>query len=165
MNQNRKLIIILVIALFVACTAVACLGGLIVGGMVTAGRTRFSLRTMHRMEHDDDTLPGPAPRRPQERRERARIAVLVTKVYEDGPADEAGIKAGDRILAVDGEQIESDTDLRELLSEYEPGDRVELSIRRGARERDIQVKLGRRPAEHDAPYLGLEYRLAPLAAE
>ena len=165
MNQNRKFIIILVIALFVACNAIACMGGLIVGGMVTAARTHFSPRTMHQMEHDDDMLPGPVPRRPQEWRERVRIAVLVTKVYEDGPADEAGIKAGDRILAIDGEQIESDTDLRELLSEYEPGDRIELGVRRGARERDIQVKLGRRPGERDMPYLGLEYRLAPLAAE
>jgi S1-C subfamily serine protease len=165
MTQKYRLALILVIVLLVACSVMACLGGLVVGGVVTAARAHFSPRTMHRMEDDDYTTPGPVPRRPQQWRERVRITALVTKVYEGSPADEAGIKAGDRILSIDDQQIESGTDLRDLLAKYEPGDIVEMSIRRGARERDIQIKLGRNPQERDAPYLGLEYRLAPLAAE
>ena len=89
------------------------------------------------------------------------FAALVVEVQEDGPAQEAGIEVGDLIIKVDREPIERNTNIRALLSGYEPGDRIDLTIWRGGRERTIQVKLGRR-SDSDTPYLGLTYRLEPF---
>jgi carboxyl-terminal processing protease len=55
--------------------------------------------------------------------------VVVEDVVPDGPGQQAGIRVGDRILAVDGQRVHSNLDLaRELLS-GEEGTQVELRVR------------------------------------
>lgn len=89
------------------------------------------------------------------------IAALVVGVVEDGPAAEAGIEVGDVILAIDGERLQQGIDPREMLSAYQPGDRVELTIQRGERTREVQVTLGSHE-DSDLPRLGLTYRTIPF---
>jgi len=96
----------------------------------------------------------PAPREPEsERPERfilPRVAygALVRSVTADGPADKAGIKVGDIIIAVEGEPLSAERDLRTVIRSYQPGDRIELTIIRpgdmvrGYPERKIEVELG-----------------------
>jgi S1-C subfamily serine protease len=45
-----------------------------------------------------------------------------------GTAEQAGIKAGNIILAVDGQEIDATHPLDDLLLMHAPGDRIELSI-------------------------------------
>jgi serine protease Do len=72
-----------------------------------------------------------------------RIAgAFVTEVVEGEPAHQAGIRMEDIIIAVDGEPVNSSTDLTARLARYQPGDRVTLTIVRDRRTRDIQVRLG-----------------------
>ena len=60
---------------------------------------------------------------------------LVTEVEEDGPAAEAGIKAGDVIVGIGGESVADPDDVADLLSDRDEGDEVEITlIRKGVRQ-------------------------------
>ncbi|MGI9243964.1 MAG: PDZ domain-containing protein [Verrucomicrobiales bacterium] len=89
-------------------------------------------------------------------------AVQVQAVVADSPAAEAGVQLADQIIAVDGVKFEnSETiseDLRDTISSKSPGEMVELTIRRGADQERIQVKLGKRPAELALPGTGSDSR-------
>ncbi len=59
--------------------------------------------------------------------------ILVEDVVEDGPAEKAGIKAGDIIAKIDAEEITSTSQFREVLSKYKSGDKIKVStVRNGA---------------------------------
>jgi S1-C subfamily serine protease len=158
-SQNQKLIIVLVVVLFLACSAIACLTGLVVGAAWAGRFGRWDVRSPTPFERDF----GPRmPMEPRQGPQQGASAALVTEVREGGPADEAGLREGDLILAIDGEQIRAGTNLREMISLYRPGDRVELTIHRGNRARQVQVILGRRADDPSQPYLGLTVRLIPM---
>lgn len=55
-------------------------------------------------------------------------------VLSGSPAQKAGIKEGDVIVAIDGKSLTSHFTLQDALDQYEPGARIALTIRRGARE-------------------------------
>jgi S1-C subfamily serine protease len=88
--------------------------------------------------------------------------VLVTDVVPGSPADEAGLEAGDTTVVVDGESytlggdiitradgkaVESAEELGETVAEKEPGDELELEVRREDATEEVEVELGRRPTE------------------
>ena len=69
----------------------------------------------------------------------------VVEAVADGPAARAGIREGDVIVRAAGEQIRSSDDVREAVNEREPGDELELTVRRAGDEREVTVELGNRP--------------------
>jgi S1-C subfamily serine protease len=56
----------------------------------------------------------------------AASGALVAGVLADTPAEQAGLRSGDVITAVDGRSVASASELTSLLGGYEPGDRVEI---------------------------------------
>jgi S1-C subfamily serine protease len=68
--------------------------------------------------------------------------VLVERVIQDGPAAEAGLIAGDRIIAADGLNIRSVYEAQRMVLQKQPGDQIAFLIQRGASERTIDVVLG-----------------------
>lgn len=68
---------------------------------------------------------------------------FVVDVVPGSGADEAGIRVGDVIVAVDGEAITSNERLGEIIREHEPGDEVEITVEREGRERQITAVIGR----------------------
>ncbi len=76
-----------------------------------------------------------------------RNGVLVTSVREDSPAEEAGLRAGDVVLSVDGEAIEGPGDLVRKVGEAEQGP-VPIGILRDRKERTITVELPEAPEFH-----------------
>lgn len=70
---------------------------------------------------------------------------LILGVVEDTPAEKIGLRAGDVILSVDDEILNDSTDLLELISSRNAGDRVKLVIKREKEEMEIEVKLMGRP--------------------
>ncbi len=58
------------------------------------------------------------------------------------PADRAGLRARDVILAVDGQQIQTIADLQAAIRKHQPGDSIQLRVKRSSGEpQDIAVVL------------------------
>lgn len=100
---------------------------------------------------------------------------MITKVTEDGPAAKQDIKAGDVIVAVNGEKIEDSRDLARKIAELHPNTDVKLAIVRYGEKKTVDMKLGTFPSskklaslEEDKPDTGQEMKdlglsLAPAA--
>ncbi len=59
-----------------------------------------------------------------------------------GPGARAGIKAGDVITTVDGQRVHSGEELIVKTRAHRPGDRLELTLERGGKERTVSLVLG-----------------------
>ena len=88
---------------------------------------------------------------------------MVTKVAEDGPAAKQDIKAGDVIVAVNGENIDDSRDLARKIAELHPNTDVKLSIVRYGNKHEVNMKLGAFPSgkklaalEDDKPETGVQ---------
>ncbi|HXA15127.1 MAG TPA: Do family serine endopeptidase [Opitutaceae bacterium] len=68
--------------------------------------------------------------------------VVVTDVQPDSPAAKAGLKGNDVILALNDKVVESNEDLRLLISETPPGTEVAIKLVRDGKEKTIKVTLG-----------------------
>ena len=81
--------------------------------------------------------------------------VLVTSVPEDGPAAKAGVRAGDVITAIDGEEVDSPGDLARVINRKKEGD-VTLTIIRNKAQQTIRVtpSEARLPGTLDRPQVG-----------
>ena len=76
----------------------------------------------------------------------AERGVLVVSVVEGSAADEAGIEAGDVLVAVADEPMRRVEDLLALLRTRSPGDVVTVTIDRDGEQREIEVELDDRPS-------------------
>ena len=70
--------------------------------------------------------------------------VLVSQVFEDDPADKAGIKVGDIILKVDGEAITSSRELSRMIAGLAVGKKARITLLRDGKELTRSVKLAKR---------------------
>jgi len=85
--------------------------------------------------------------------------LLVEETTKGGPAANAGIRGGDRaaqagmrrimiggdvIVGIDGQKVANQFDIDLVLNRKRPGDTVTVTLYRGAKKLDIQVKLGER---------------------
>ena len=67
---------------------------------------------------------------------------LVNSVVPGGPAERAGVRAGDVITAVNGTAIQDPNALRNTIARTAPGTEVTLTIWRNGREEQLRVRLG-----------------------
>jgi serine protease Do len=67
---------------------------------------------------------------------------LVSSVEKDGPADKAGLKAGDVIRKVDGQPIVAAGDLPAMIGLAAPGKQVDIEVWRQGRNETLSAKLG-----------------------
>jgi serine protease Do len=68
--------------------------------------------------------------------------VLVADVTAGGPAKKAGILRGDVILSVDGREVRSTGELRNVVAANASGKTVTVSVMRNKQQQDIEVELG-----------------------
>lgn len=78
-----------------------------------------------------------------------RTGVLISSVREDSPASRAGLKAGDVIIAIDGQSVQDANDVIRVVAQKEQGP-VEVRIVRERREMTMTVTLEKK--EKAMPY-------------
>ena len=97
--------------------------------------------------------------------------VVLSDVTPAGPAEAAGLRPGDVVIALDGKPMENARQFDVNLYRRVPGDRVALSVRRGPQALDLQVSVVARPEDTDrflsmvTPEKNLIPRLGVLALE
>jgi len=70
--------------------------------------------------------------------------VTIASVTSNGPAEAAGLKTGDTIIAVDGTKIKDGNELVSYISSKKPGDKVKLTLIRGGKEQTSTVTIADR---------------------
>lgn len=70
---------------------------------------------------------------------------FVAEVFDGSPADEAGLEAGDVVVAIDGSEITQNQTLGDIILSREPGDDITLSVVRGDEEIEIGLTVGEVP--------------------
>ena len=74
--------------------------------------------------------------------------VYVVEVVKGGPAEKAGLQAGDRIVSVDGTEIASKDDLGTLMQKHAAGDTLSITIARDGQMQTVNVTLGEKTASN-----------------
>jgi S1-C subfamily serine protease len=87
----------------------------------------------------------------------ADYGLLIVQVTPGGSADQAGLHGGteraylgnipimlggDLIVAIDGEKVQDEQDLSQLMNNHRAGDTVRVTIFRGKKKSDVNVSLG-----------------------
>lgn len=72
-----------------------------------------------------------------------QMGVLVTNIAEDSPAEDAGLKSGDVIIAVEGSKTTSTGQLRSQIGMKKIGDRITVILIRDGNEIHTKVKVGK----------------------
>jgi serine protease Do len=95
---------------------------------------------------------------------------LISIIAPGGPADQAGLKAGDVVLAVNGAQVDDSADLFTSVAKVHPGTQAELQIWREGKAMRVPVTVSALPGEESTatsttspPRLGVVVR--PLTAD
>ena len=76
---------------------------------------------------------------------------FVGGVFPGSPAEEAGMEQGDLIIDVGGEEVDSGDALTEALTQFDPGEIVDVVVIRDGDERTLEVELGQRPVTIEPP--------------
>ena len=74
--------------------------------------------------------------------------VYIVDVTKGGPADQAGLKAGDRIVSVDGSEIAAKDDLGTLMQKHAAGDTLAITVARDGQMQTVNVTLGEKTASN-----------------
>ncbi len=74
-----------------------------------------------------------------------RKGVVVIEVYQDSPAEKAGLKAYDVIKEVDQKRVESTSDLSEIISKKEVGNKIMFKIIRNGSSEILFGRIGDKP--------------------
>jgi S1-C subfamily serine protease len=70
---------------------------------------------------------------------------LIVGVFIDSPADMAGMRAGDIMVAVNGEPVDNLRDLLEIITLYQPGEIIEVTVFRGPEQLTFSMRAEERP--------------------
>jgi len=88
---------------------------------------------------------------------------LISSVEEGTPADKAGLKEEDIVVAINGKPVYNDTDFRLQIADFPPDSKIKLKVFRSGKYMNISVVLDERPddrpeketAEKDTEKLGI----------
>ena len=70
---------------------------------------------------------------------------IIGGVLRNGPADKAGVKPGDVLLAIEGKPVADPQSVLNVMAGLAPGSNARLKLRRKGEELELAVNVGRRP--------------------
>ena len=71
----------------------------------------------------------------------SKVQVVIESVEDDSPASKAGLKSGDVITKIDGDEVENSSYFKYKLYSYDIGDTVKITVDRNGKEKTFDVKL------------------------
>jgi len=81
----------------------------------------------------------------------ATTGTMIAGVMRGSPADRAGIRPGDVLLAVAGRPVGDPQVMLDLIAALVPGNNAKFRLRREAKEIEVEVTIGKRPAVRRSP--------------
>ena len=109
---------------------------LISGGKITRGYLGATIQPVTPEIAESVGIPG-------------QKGALVAELVPGGPAEKAGVMAGDVVLSVNGHPVKNASELTREVASSHSGDILSLAIVRAGQQKTIQVKSGVRPSEAD----------------
>jgi serine protease DegQ len=76
---------------------------------------------------------------------------IIAGVVRNGPADRAGVRPGDILLAVEGKPVSNTGEMLNLIAQLPPGAKARLKLMRQNRESTVDVTVGKRPRPTPTP--------------
>jgi serine protease DegQ len=73
--------------------------------------------------------------------------VLIAGVLRGGPAEKAGLKPGDILVAIEGQAVKDPNSMLNLVAALVPGKPAAIKLKRDNRDVDVQVAVGKRPTQ------------------
>jgi serine protease DegQ len=70
---------------------------------------------------------------------------LIAGVLRDSPADLAGLKAGDVLLAINNKEVIDSSSMLNIIAALKPNEKAVLRIARAEKEMNVNVTVGKRP--------------------
>lgn len=74
-----------------------------------------------------------------------KSGAIIAGVLKGGPAEKAGIRPGDILVAVEGKSVSDTTDMLNLIAQLTPGNKAKMTVMRKSQESTIEVLVGKRP--------------------
>ena len=75
----------------------------------------------------------------------ATKGVLVTQVVRGSPADKAGVKLGDILVAINNKPVSDSATMLNLIAGLKPGEQAKVKVLREQSNAELEVTVGRRP--------------------
>jgi serine protease Do len=73
----------------------------------------------------------------------------VTDLVPGGPAQKAGLEAGDVVVAVNGVPVKTNIEMTREVAKAQAGDVIKLDVFRAGKERTVEIRSGTRPSEQE----------------
>lgn len=134
---------IYIIAIGAVAIVALALGAIVLGVMVTPVRAQIA-RTINQAFNHQPILSLQA----QGIQLKTEKGVLVAGVFQDSPADKAGIVRGDILLSVDGQDVNKVADLTGILAKHKAGDALQFAVQHGDSQKTVSVTLAEPPAQN-----------------
>jgi serine protease DegQ len=74
-----------------------------------------------------------------------KTGAIIAGVLKGGPADKAGMKPGDILVAVEGKPVSDTTEMLNLIAQLVPGNKAKMTVLRKNSEAILNVTVGKRP--------------------
>ena len=76
---------------------------------------------------------------------KQKSGTIIAGVIRGGPADKAGIRPGDILIAIEGKSVSDTTAMLNLVAQLKPGNKAKITILRNNQEPTLEVLIGKRP--------------------
>jgi serine protease DegQ len=73
--------------------------------------------------------------------------VLIASVLPGGPAQKAGLRSGDILVAIEGRPVKDPNSMLDLVAALVPGKQASIQFRRDKKDTEVQVAVGKRPTQ------------------
>jgi len=94
----------------------------------------------------DPNAQDPNAQDPNAQGQTGGSAGITNSIVAGGPAEKAGLQAGDILTAVDGTALDATHPLDLVMSQHAPGQEITLDVLRNGQTTQVKVMLGTRPA-------------------